>query len=303
MPAVNALRTHLDSIKTWALGTALAAMLVLIPNWAHAGLLSGVLAGAAERYVEHRVEARADKAPVPGLNSPLALPSGEGFAGCAQLFPKSAPLDIKAVNPQWRAVGLCSDNFAVLSSGLSKTPLIVIERLNHAQLQDAGGEERTNEFYPDPRLARGTRAELDDFKGTGYDRGHMSPAADQPNQRAMIQSFALSNMVPQDPFNNRKTWAKIESDTRKYAKRAQGNVFVFSGPIFRGPQKTIGRNKVWVPSHLFKLVYDESTGRAWAFILANTAEARVEAPVDYSEFVRQTGWQVLGGSAAAAASR
>lgn len=276
-----------------------ATALASLPTSAQAGLL-GMFAGkvaehVAERQVEHQIEGHL-KGPVlvPGRDGPLAPSSNQGFAACPQLFPKSTPIDVGSVNAQWRAVGLCSNHFAVLNSALSKTPLVVVEKLNRSMLSDAKGEERTNEFYPDPRLARGSRAELVDFKSSGLDRGHLASAANQPDQQSMIQSFALSNMVPQDPFNNRKTWAKIESDVRKYARRAQGDVFVFSGPIFRGQQRTIGPDRVWVPSHLFKLVYDEASGRSWAYILANTAEARVEAPVDYAEFVKQTGWQLLG---------
>jgi endonuclease G len=70
-------------------------------------------------------------------------------------------------------------------------------------------------------------------------------------------------------------------------------VFVFTGPIFCGRPQTIGPNKVWVPTHLFKLVYDEATGRSWAYVLPNTAQAHVEPPMAYDEFVRQTGWQLL----------
>lgn len=128
---------------------------------------------------------------------------------------------------------------------------------------------------------------------------HLANAADQPDQQSMIQSFALSNMVCQDAFNNRKgPWIKAEKDTRKFTKRAAGDVYVFSGPLFRaaaGQQRTIGANRVWVPTHLFKLVYDESSGRAWAYIMPNTDEPRMQPPVDYAEFVRQTGWNVLGG--------
>jgi endonuclease G len=118
----------------------------------------------------------------------------------------------------------------------------------------------------------------------------------------MIESFALSNMIPQDPFNNRKgAWIKAESDTRKFARRAQGDVFVFSGPLFRGEVKKIGPNNVWVPSHIFKLVYDQSSGRSWAHIVANTAEARLEAPHHICR-VRQrdrveTAWRALRDSA------
>lgn len=63
--------------------------------------------------------------------------------------------------------------------------------------------------------------------------------------------------------------------------------------MFVGERRTIGSNRVWVPSHLFKLVYDEASGRSWAYILPNTADARIEAPMDYQAFVKATGWNLL----------
>ena len=283
--------------KALAIAVA-AAVFASVPTAAQAGLIRILLDEVAEHTAEPQVGRKQgdhgnSPLSVPGLDGPLVASSNQGFASCVQLFPNGTPIDVAAVNPLWRAVGLCSNHFAVLNSELSKTPLVVVERLNRTMLFEAKGEERTNEFYADPRLARGTRAELVDYKSSGLDRGHLASAGNQPDQQSMIQSFALSNMVPQDPYNNRKTWAKIESDVRKFVRRAQGDVFVFSGPIFRGEQRMIGPDQVWVPSHLFKLVYDEASGRSWAYILANTAEARLEAPVDYTEFVKQTGWQLL----------
>ena len=217
------------------------------------------------------------------------------FDGCADLFPASRPINLATVPSTMNPLALCSDNFAVLYSQISKTPLVVVERLNAAQLQDAKGEERTNQFYPDPRIPKGGRAELSDYRSQhpAVDRGHQSPAADAPSPNAMAQSFALSNMVPQDPTNNRKIWSKVESDVRKFAKRADGNVFVFTGPLFDAGHATIGDNKVWVPTRLFKLVYDASSKRAWAYVLPN-AETRIERPMDYDAFVKSTGLKLLG---------
>ncbi|TPG73908.1 DNA/RNA non-specific endonuclease [Pseudomonas arsenicoxydans] len=217
------------------------------------------------------------------------------FDGCADLFPAARPINIATVPATMNPLALCSDNFAVLYSQTSRTPLVVVERLNAAQLQDAKGEERTNQFYPDPRIPKSGRAELSDYRSQhpAVDRGHQSPAADAPNPNAMAQSFALSNMVPQDPTNNRKIWSKVESDVRKFAKRADGNVFVFTGPIFDPGHSTIGDNKVWVPTRLFKLVYDASSKRAWAYVLPN-AETRIERPMDYDAFVKTTGLKLLG---------
>jgi endonuclease G len=132
-----------------------------------------------------------------GHNWAHAETSAAGFEQCASLFPNSVPIDLRSVSPQWRPTALCSNNFTLISSGLFKTPLLVIERLNRGLLKDAKDEERTDEFYPDPRRHIGERAELSDYRRNEYrlDRGHLASAADQPDQASMIQSFALSNMV------------------------------------------------------------------------------------------------------------
>ena len=217
------------------------------------------------------------------------------FEGCAQLFPATTPIKTATVPASMKPLALCSDTFAVLYSQTSKTPLVVVERLNAAQLKDAKGEERTNQFYPDPRIPKAGRAELSDYRSQhpAVDRGHQAPAADAPDAHAMAQSFALSNMVPQDPTNNRKIWSKVEADVRKFAKRAGGDVYVFTGPLFDAGYGTIGDNKVWVPTRLFKLVYDASSQRAWAYVLPN-AETRIQKPMDYATFVKSTGLKLLG---------
>lgn len=215
------------------------------------------------------------------------------FDGCVDLFPAGRPISVASVPPAMKAMALCSDSFAVVYSQASRTPLVVVERLDAAKVRDAKGEERTNQFYPDPRIPKSGRAELSDYRGTGLDRGHQSPAGDSPNARSMAQSFALSNMVPQSSRNNRGAWSRVESGVRKFAQRAGGSVYVFTGPIFDPGYTTVGENKVWVPTRLFKLVYDASSKRAWAYVLPN-AETRVERPMDYAAFVKTTGLKLLG---------
>ncbi len=217
-----------------------------------------------------------------------------GESACLDLLPqRKTPSLPNAASLQVR--GLCSDSFFVAHSGVTKTPLLVVEKLTREQMQDAAGEERSDAFFPDPRLKAAERASLDDYRGSGFDRGHLSPAANQPDARAMQQSFALSNMVPQDPTHNRKVWNKLEQDVRKYAKRADGAVYVYSGPLFSGEVKKIGRNQVWVPTHLFKLVYDARQQRAWAHVLPNTADAKLGKPLAYAQFKRMTGMDLLAG--------
>lgn len=245
--------------------------------------------------------AAAKPASVPAHERYSDAQKSQALTACQDQFPGGRALNLATISAEKRATGLCSNHFAVVYSAQSKTPLLVVERLNKAQLTDAEDEERTDRFFADPRLKRGDRAELKDFEGSGLDRGHLSPAGDQPDIGSMAQSFALSNMVPEDPTHNRKTWRKVESDVRKYVRRAQGDVFVFTGPLFGQEVRTIGKGQVWVPSHLFKLVFDASTQKAWAYIVPNTAEARITAPVGYEEFAKATGWRVLDGLSLAGA--
>jgi endonuclease G len=213
-----------------------------------------------------------------------------GFANCPQFFPAGAPPKLPPGRPGRE---LCFSAFAVLHDGASKTPVYVAERLNRQLLQRAQGLPRTDAFFADARLPSQERAELDDYKGSGFARGHMAPAADMSSADAMAQSFSLANMVPQDHTQNGGPWADVEQATRRYVMRAKGDVYVFTGPVFEGRSRTIGPGRVRVPSHVFKLVYDATTGRSWVHWQPNNASARVGAPIGYAEFVRRTGMPLL----------
>lgn len=276
----------------WSFVAGLAVAIAAASFGASAGILGNLVERAAGQWVDRQVGDVGKGIEVERLR----LPVGGSFDGCAQMFPGGVPIDSARVAPQWRVLALCSNTFAVLHSGLTKTPLVVVERLSKGQLSRAKNVERTDGFYSDPRVPRDARAELDDYQSSGYDRGHLSSAANQPDLVAMRQSFALSNIVPQDGFNNRKVWSKVESDVRKFARRAAGDVYVYSGPVFRGKVQAIGPGRVWVPSHLFKLVYDASSGRAWAYVLPNTSKAEISTPLTYRAFVREVGWDFLAGA-------
>lgn len=191
---------------------------------------------------------------------------------------------------------LCYSAFAVLHSGNTRTPVWVAERLNRHSVQDAQDEKRTDKFFADARLPSSERAELSDYSRSGYSRGHMAPAADMPNAEAMAQSFSLANMVPQDPKQNGGPWARIEQDTRRYAQRAKGDVYVITGPVFSPDDRSIGSNQVRVPAYLYKLVYDAESRRAWAHWQPNTPDAKVSKPITYGELEARIGVELLPGA-------
>lgn len=222
-------------------------------------------------------------AAAPSAQEVARLPTS--FTRCPAFFVGHKPPAVRA-RPRLRE--LCFDAFAILHSGDTRTPVYVAQRLNHKAL---GGIPRgkSDRFFADARLPRAERAELDDYKRSGYSRGHMAPAADMATEAAMAQSFSLANMVPQAQKHNSGPWAKVEQDTRKYVQRAQGDVYVITGPVFDAASPRIGAGGVAVPSHLFKLVYDATTHRAWAHWQANRDDEKASRPISYEELVRRTG--------------
>lgn len=221
-----------------------------------------------------------------------------GFEACSQNFYQGfAPSPTTAQPGKLRA--LCFDDFAVLHSGQSKTPVYAAEHLTPGSLAAARGEKRTNRFYEEARLPAAERARLEDYKNSGYDRGHNAAAAQRTTAEAMAQSFSLSNMVPEAPEHNRGVWAKsVEKAVRKYVERGN-EAYVLTGPIYSGQVTTIGAGQVWVPSAMFKLVYDPAKKKAWAYVVENTNTARVTGTVSYRDLVRMTGMEYLPAGAVA----
>lgn len=229
------------------------------------------------------------------ITASIACFADDDFSTCLQFFANGKP-PVIAHRHMDRA--LCYDAFAILHSGESKTPVFVAERLNQESVANTN-EPRTNQFFPDARLRSAERANLEDYKGSGFDRGHMAPAGDMTTAQEMAQSFSLANMVPQAPEHNRGTWAKtVESATRKYAARASGNVYIITGPIFFPSialSPSIGPGHVHVPQYIFKLVYDQSNNKAWVHWHLNDDATRGSKPISYTELVIRTGIDFLPG--------
>ena len=129
-----------------------------------------------------------------------------------------------------------------------------------------GSIERTDNFRPDPNVSTGS-AELIDYKGSGYDRGHLAPAGDMKSSRtAMSNSFYMSNMSPQEPSFNRGIWKTLEATVRTWAI-SSGKVYVATGPVFQNNKGSIGTNQVTVPGHYYKVVYDPSEEKMIGLVL------------------------------------
>ena len=157
----------------------------------------------------------------------------------------------------------------------AEQPSYVAYELTKAEVLNTN-VERDDDFRPDPMVRTGS-AELADYKGSGYDRGHLAPAADfRWSAEAMSDTFYLSNMSPQDPSFNRGIWADLEAAVRVMAYENE-SIYVVTGPVLTdGPYQTIGENGVAIPKEYYKVIldYTEPDVKAIGFLLPNEGSSK-----------------------------
>lgn len=134
-----------------------------------------------------------------------------------------------------------------------------------------GDEGREDQFMPDPELPE-PRVTHRDYSNSGYDRGHMAPAADMKwSKTTMQESFYTSNICPQNRKLNRDDWKDLENACRDWARK-YGTIYIACGPIYDNPHpKRIGEHGVAVPDRFYKviLVYNRKNPFTLAFIFRN----------------------------------
>lgn len=134
--------------------------------------------------------------------------------------------------------------------------------------------ERSNTFLPDPEVKTQTANDAD-YKSSGYDRGHLAPAADMSwSEVTMQESFYYSNMSPQVPSFNRGIWKKCEELVRSWANE-NDSIYIVTGPVLTEGLPTIGENKVSVPNYYYKVILDYSkpSVKGIGFIFPNAASS------------------------------
>jgi endonuclease G, mitochondrial len=116
-----------------------------------------------------------------------------------------------------------------------------------------GSIDRQNDFRPDDTLPPGFyRVTPDDYRGSGYDRGHLIPSADRTGNTAdNSATFVMTNMIPQTAANNREVWRKLEEYCRELVQQGK-QLYIFAGP--EGSKKTIAKGKVTVPQYTWKVI-------------------------------------------------
>lgn len=158
-----------------------------------------------------------------------------------------------------------------------------------------GPVERSQKFWADPSLPSAYRVDYYDYKGSGYDRGHMCPAGDMKwSEKAMHDCFYMSNICPQTGTLNSGSWNRLEMKCRDWAKK-EGRIYIVCGPVWeKGRHEQIGiDHSIDVPEGFFKAVLTMRKGheRAAAYYFRNDESQQKyrEALVTVDEIERRTG--------------
>jgi len=184
------------------------------------------------------------------------------------------------------------EGYCLEYEGRLRQPAWVCEVLSRDSINGTVKRDRFS-FLEDKELPSCVRSTLKDYRKSGYDRGHMAAAANNKgSEKAMKDTFLLSNMSPQNPQLNRGYWAKLEKHVRELTNKYD-IVRVITGPLFLPYQGTdgkkyvtyqvIGDNNVAVPTHFFKVITAENglSKEQWAYVMPNK---RIDKSTPLSDF-------------------
>lgn len=181
---------------------------------------------------------------------------------------------------------LCYKAFAIAYSPRTKTAVFVAEHLTDNTIKQARQLPRVDSFRAEPRLPDNIKANLSDYKSSGYDRGHLAPNGDMADEQSQYDSFSLANIVPQNREHNRKIWAKIENHVRDLTVQ-YGESYVITGTAYHGKQLD-SLNGVLVPTHLYKAVYIPAQNVSAVYYTPNQSHLDYEI-IDINTLYERTG--------------
>ena len=168
-------------------------------------------------------------------------------------------------------VRIVHKNYTSVFSKSLKYPILVEWWVTKSGLECANPVARKDKFIPDPLLKKDSDI-AEDYVGSGFDRGHLAPAADNRCKGAdvMEESFFFTNMAPQYPGLNRGQWKNLEEWTR-YLATQNDSVFVQAGCV--GDVKKVKR--LAIPSHCWKVITIKKTGEITSYWFPNVPEKSV----------------------------
>ena len=204
----------------------------------------------------------------------FALPTAANASPCDQFYPNGKEI----VVPNTKV--LCNSFFAIVydddrNANIFSTE-IAQERLKKTP--------RTDDFRADKRIADSPTPA--DYTNSGYDRGHMVPAANADDPNEMSDTFLMTNMTPQLPSVNRIAWKNLEERVRSVPFK-----WVVTGAHYSATPKVIGKNKVPVPDFLYKVAFFES-GNVAVYIVDNLVPKSQVSTMKLEELEAKIGYKL-----------
>ena len=204
----------------------------------------------------------------------LLFPTVAFASPCDQFYPNGKEIVVPGTKV------LCNSFYATVYDDDSNANIFSTEIAQARTVKTA----RTDDFRADKRIADSPTPA--DYTNTGYDRGHMTPAADADDPKEMSDTFLMTNMTPQLPSVNRIAWKQLEEFTRT----VQFN-WVLTGAHYSKGFKTIGVNKVPVPDFIYKVIYMKD-GSVIAFVVDNTTPKSKVQQVDLNALEGAIGFKI-----------
>jgi endonuclease G len=195
---------------------------------------------------------------------------------------------LRPAGSEGSGLSLLKEYMRVSLDQAKNVPTLVSHMLSAADLQERPVEvdRDKSQFEADPELGQ-SGVKGTDYRGSGFDRGHMKPAADSPDQAAMDESHLMTNMAPQYPNVNQQSWATLEDAVRDLVSTTGGKAYVMTGNLYLDAKgqplppealKTIGNEarRIAVPTHNFKTVLLELPNgnlSMFAYMVPNVKDA------------------------------
>lgn len=213
------------------------------------------------------------------------LVATSAHANCDHMFPYGKP------KTKLSEVELCRSGYAVIYDTKKRIPSVTYEYLTPETI--GRGQSVRTPFIVDRDLKPSDRSRPDDYAGNGvYDRGHLAAAQNAKDDRAMVDTMLMSNIVPQVSSFNRGSWKILESHIAKDVRRGK-TLYVITGVVSTG--ELVMNRKVVVPEYMYKIIVDKSKGTVTSYIMPNETNNRSykSFKVSYHSLVKFAGIELL----------
>jgi endonuclease G len=156
---------------------------------------------------------------------------------------------------------------------------------------------RRDKFKADPAVKK-RPVRPRDYARSGYDKGHLAPAADMTYSfKSMTNSFLMTSILPQVPGCNRGIWKRLETQVRRWAVKEE-KIYVITGPVFSGRLYRMKKSRIPIPVAFYKIIFDLTPPmKMIGFVIPNQTSKRrvVSFAVPVDEVERITGYDFFNG--------